>query len=61
MTDRIVDLAAERARRRPRVVTPPGGGAGEALSLMGMASSAWLVGWVKLWMTIWVPRVPRVP
>jgi len=56
MTERIVDLAAERARRR-RTEPPPAVAAdtGEAIGLMGLATSAWLVGWVKLWTSMWAP------
>ena len=62
MSDRIVDLAAERARRRPIEIKPiaDGGDTGEAISLMGLATSAWLVGWVKLWTAMWVPKAPLV-
>ena len=60
MSDRIVDLAAERARRRPIDIRPipETGDTGEAIGLMGLAASAWLVGWVKLWTSMWVPKVP---
>lgn len=62
MSDRIVDLAAERARRRPIDIKPipEAGDTGEAISLMGLATSAWLVGWVKLWTSMWGPGVPLI-
>ena len=60
MSDRIVDLAAERARRRRAESTaaPDTAGTCEALDLMGLAVSAWQVGWVKLWISMWELRMP---
>ncbi len=54
MDARIIDLAAERQRRRGSD-PPPTVDVTEAVGLMRLAGSAWLLGWLSLWMAMWRP------
>jgi hypothetical protein len=54
MDARIIDLAAERQRRR-RSDPRPAVDMAEAVGLMRLAGSAWMLGWLSLWMAAWRP------
>jgi len=57
MDTRIIDLAAERRRRRPEPV--PTADITEAVDMIGLAGSAWLVGWLSLSYAVWRSALPH--
>jgi hypothetical protein len=54
MDARIIDLAAERQQRR-RNEPPSAVDVNEAVGLMRLAGSAWMLGWLSFWMAMWRP------